>query len=103
MTARSTRWSIPRAADAGDCPLCRDAGSAALALFTSLITISFMDQLRHRRDLLRRAIAETGVVPPPSDMERRALRHIGHRLDLPDEQIAETVKEATAAVPMLLT
>jgi voltage-gated potassium channel len=77
-------------------------GVAALALFTSLITISFMDQLRHRRELLRQAIAETGVVPPLSDIERRAMQHIGRRLDLPDEQIAETVAEATAATATLL-
>lgn len=76
-------------------------GIAALALFTSLITISFMDQLRYRRTLLRRAVAESGAVPPLSDIERRALLHIGRRLDLPDEQIDETIDQAALTKPTL--
>jgi voltage-gated potassium channel len=76
-------------------------GVATLALFTSLITISFMDQLRHRRELLRAAIAHSGAASPLSDIERRALQHIGRRLDLPDEEIAETIAESAplAACP----
>jgi voltage-gated potassium channel len=72
-------------------------GVAAVALFTSLITISFMDQLRRRREILRRAISETGVVPPFTAIERRALLNMGHRLELPDEEIAETVEELAEA------
>jgi voltage-gated potassium channel len=72
-------------------------GVAALALFTSLITISFMDQLRRRRGLLRQAISETGIVPPLTEMERRALLNLGRRLDLPDEEIVETVTDAEGA------
>lgn len=74
------------------------AGVAALALFTSLITISFMDQLRHRRELLRHAMAEAGLVPPLSEIERRGLQYIGRRLDLPDQTITETVRDATPLV-----
>jgi voltage-gated potassium channel len=78
-------------------------GVATLGLFTSLITISFMDQLRHRRDLLRRAVAETGAVAPLSDIERRAFQHIGRRLDLPDAEIEETVADAAAPTATRLT
>lgn len=48
------------------------------------------------------AIAETGAVAPLSDIEHRALQHIGHRLNLPEEQLADTVAEATVATPTLL-
>jgi hypothetical protein len=77
-------------------------GVASLALFTSLITISFMDQLRLRREMLRRAIVEYGHGAPLSAMERRALQHIGGRLGLDQEQIAETVAETEAASSPLL-
>jgi voltage-gated potassium channel len=78
-------------------------GVASLALFTSVITISFMDQLRQRRELLRHAIAELGPGAPRTEIERRALQHIGGRLGLPEEQIAETVAETAAAgSPLLL-
>jgi voltage-gated potassium channel len=75
-------------------------GIAALALFTSLITISFMDQLRHRRGALRRAVAGSGAVPPLSEIERRALRHIGRSLDLTNLEIGDTVAELEQSLPL---
>lgn len=77
-------------------------GVASLALFTSLITISFMDQLRQRRELLRQAIAELGPGAPHTEIERRALQHIGGRLGLPEEQISETVAQGSAPGAKLL-
>jgi voltage-gated potassium channel len=75
-------------------------GVAALALFTSLITISFMDQLRHRRDALRRVMVESGATPPLSEIERRALQHIGRRLDLTELEIGDTVAELERSLPV---
>jgi voltage-gated potassium channel len=71
-------------------------GIAALALFTSLITVSFIDQLRLRRATLQRAIAERLATGAAAETEIGLFEQIGDRLGLPDGDIAEAVEQGTA-------
>lgn len=69
-------------------------GVAALALFTSLITVSFLDQLRLRRAALREAV-EAGLADGMlSASEREAIGALGERLGLPEEEAEEIVEDA---------
>jgi voltage-gated potassium channel len=56
-------------------------GVASLALFTSVITISFMDQLRQRREALRRAIAETVAETEAARSTLLVCPHCGESLE----------------------
>jgi voltage-gated potassium channel len=69
-------------------------GVASLALFTSLITISFLDQLRLRRTALRQAV-ETGLAEGRFSVgEREAIEELGERLGLPAVETDEVVDDA---------
>jgi voltage-gated potassium channel len=68
-------------------------GVAALALFTSLITVSFLDQLRLRRAALRDAVAAQLADGPLSEGEIEAIEQLGDRLGLPETDAAETVED----------
>jgi voltage-gated potassium channel len=68
-------------------------GVAALALFTSLVTVSFLDQLRLRRAALRQAVAASMADGDLSSGEREALEALSEKLGLPETEPAETVAE----------
>jgi voltage-gated potassium channel len=68
-------------------------GVAALALFTSLITVSFLDQLRLRREMLREAV-ETRLVEG-----REAIEELGDRLGLTPSETAETLLSPPPVCP----
>ncbi len=69
-------------------------GVAALALFTSLITVSFLDQLRLRGQKLREAVAASVADGVLSTGEREAIEGLGERLGLPEHDTAEAVDDA---------
>jgi len=68
-------------------------GVAALALFTSLITVSFLDQLRQRRAALGQAVEASLADGALSAGEMAALEGLSDRLGLPASEPAETVEE----------
>jgi voltage-gated potassium channel len=68
-------------------------GVAALALFTSLITVSFLDQLRQRRAALGHAVEASLADGVLSTGEMEALEDFSDRLGLPASEPAETVEE----------
>ncbi|HXP03257.1 MAG TPA: ion transporter [Stellaceae bacterium] len=69
-------------------------GVAAVALFTSVITVSFLDQLRLRRAALRQAVEARLSDGRLSAAEVEELEEIGERLGLPDAEMAEAVDDA---------
>lgn len=69
-------------------------GVAAVALFTSLITVSFLDQLRLRRAVLRRALADRPSDRVLTGAERMTIEDIGGRLGLPQSETAEIIDRA---------
>jgi voltage-gated potassium channel len=68
-------------------------GVAALALFTSLVTVSFIDQLRLRREALRREVEARFGDRALSAGEMEAVEAIGERLGLPEEETLEVVHD----------
>jgi len=69
-------------------------GVAALALFTSLITVSFLDQLRQRRAALRQAVEERFPGGTLSAGEIKAMEEFGERLGLPEAEAIEVVEDS---------
>ena len=69
-------------------------GVAAVALFTSVITVSFLDQLRLRRAALRRIVEARLTEGPLSPAEVGAFEDLGERLGLPEVEAAEAVEDA---------
>jgi voltage-gated potassium channel len=67
-------------------------GVAALALFTSLITVSFLDQLRLRRAALRSVVAAQFPGGSLSAGEIKAMEELGERLGLPEVEAVEVVE-----------
>jgi voltage-gated potassium channel len=66
-------------------------GVVAVALFTSVITVSFMDQLRLRREALHEA-AKAGLADGVLTAgELDAIEQLGSRLGLPPADIAEAI------------
>ena len=74
-------------------------GIAALALFTSLITVSFLDQLRARRAALRQAVESGRADGILTLSERAAIEELGDRLGLSATETAETMEEAPLVCP----
>ena len=68
-------------------------GVAAVALFTSVITISFLDQLRLRRAALRQVVEQSFDDGVLSANELDAIEDLGGRLGLAEEQTAEVVQD----------
>jgi voltage-gated potassium channel len=78
-------------------------GVAAVALFTSLITASFLDQVRLRREALRDAVETRRAGSALSAGDVEIIADIGHRLGLPAEQTAEVVEDMTRKMPRFVT
>jgi voltage-gated potassium channel len=68
-------------------------GVAALALFTSLITVSFLDQLRLRRGALRHVVETRLAEGSLSAGEIEAMEEFGERLGLPEAEAVEVVED----------
>jgi voltage-gated potassium channel len=68
-------------------------GVAAVALFTSLITISFLDQLRLRRAALHEVVEARLADGPLSPGELDAIEGLGERLGLPETDAAKIVED----------
>jgi voltage-gated potassium channel len=68
-------------------------GVAAVALFTSVITVSFLDQLRMRRTALRNAVAAQFPGGQLSAGEIKAMEELGERLGLPEVEAVEVVED----------
>jgi voltage-gated potassium channel len=66
-------------------------GVSAVALFTSVITISFMDQLRLRREALHSAAKASLADGALTAGELDAIEQLGRRLGLPPEDVAEAI------------
>jgi voltage-gated potassium channel len=69
-------------------------GVAALALFTSVIMVSFLDQLRLRREALRQAVTARLAGGSLSAGDIEAIEELGERLGLPGEETIEVVEDA---------
>jgi voltage-gated potassium channel len=78
-------------------------GVAALALFTSLITVSFLDQLRLRRAVLRNVVEAQLADGTLSPDEFETIENLGERLGLPDADAAETVEDAARGLAAFAT
>jgi len=74
-------------------------GIGTLALFSGLITVSFMDQLRLRREQYRRMVEARLAKGPLSRAEILAIEHMaismGIAKDLAEEQVEEAIEEET--------
>lgn len=68
-------------------------GVAALALFTSLVTVSFIDQLRLRREALRQAVETRLAGGALSAGEIEAMEEFGERMGLPEAEAIEVVED----------
>jgi voltage-gated potassium channel len=68
-------------------------GVAAVALFTSVITISFLDQLRLRRAALRHVVGAR-LGEGQLSLELDAIEEFGERLGLPETDAAEAIKDS---------
>jgi voltage-gated potassium channel len=66
-------------------------GVVAVALFTSVITVSFMDQLRLRREALHDAAKTSLADGVLTAGELDAIEQLGHRLGLPPADVAEAI------------
>jgi voltage-gated potassium channel len=69
-------------------------GVVAVALFTSVITVSFIDQLHLRRETLKqaaRAHLSDGVLEPG---EFEAIERLGNRLGLPEGAAVRAIEDA---------
>ncbi|MGH3185515.1 MAG: potassium channel family protein, partial [Streptosporangiaceae bacterium] len=69
-------------------------GIGTLALFSGLITVSFMDQLRLRREQFRHVIEHRLAAGPLSQADQRAMERIGGRLGLPGHDAEAAVEQA---------
>jgi voltage-gated potassium channel len=69
-------------------------GIGTLALFSGVITVSFMDQLRMRRGRYRKLIEARLAAGPLSDAQLRELERFGDRLALSEGEEEEAVEEA---------
>jgi voltage-gated potassium channel len=66
-------------------------GVVAVALFTSVITVSFMDQLRLRREALHDAAKASLADGVLTAGELDAIEQLGRRLGLPPADVAEAI------------
>jgi len=69
-------------------------GIMTLAIFSGLITVGFMEQLKLRREKYRHVIEEELARGKLTPEEVKEIVHIGDRLGLPEEEAAESVAEA---------
>jgi voltage-gated potassium channel len=74
-------------------------GIGTLALFSGVITVSFMGQLRLRRDRLRQLVDAGLATGPMSPADKREIEQIGRKLGVPLEDTEEIIEaEAHAAI-----
>jgi voltage-gated potassium channel len=78
-------------------------GVAAVALFTSLITVSFLDQLRLRREALSAATKASLADGVLTTSELDAIETLGERLGLPATDVAEAVVHTARQMGSLAT
>lgn len=69
-------------------------GVGTLALFSGLITVSFMDQLRLRRERYRRIIEARMAKGPLSRAEIQAIERMAISMGVPEDLIEHDVEEA---------
>lgn len=69
-------------------------GIGTLALFSGLITVSFMDQLRLRRDRYRRVIEKRLAKGPLTRAEIQAIEHMAVSMGIAEDLAEEDVEEA---------
>jgi voltage-gated potassium channel len=68
-------------------------GIGTLALFSGILTVSFMDQLRLRRERLRHLIEAGLATGPISAADKHAIEAMGRRLGVPKEDADEIAEE----------
>jgi voltage-gated potassium channel len=73
-------------------------GIGTLALFSGLITVSFMDQLRNRREQYHRVIEAHLTDGRLDQQEIQEIERIGDQLGLPKHETVELVEEALSEV-----
>ncbi len=78
-------------------------GVAGVALFTSLITVSFLDQLRLRREALRTAVEAQLADGSLQPGEYQAIEQYGERLGLPGGDAAEAIDDTARELASLAT
>ena len=71
-------------------------GIGTLALFSGVITVSFMDQLRLRRERYRKLVELRLAAGPISEAQLRELERFGDRLALPEGEAEEAIEEAVS-------
>jgi voltage-gated potassium channel len=69
-------------------------GIGTLALFSGLITVSFMDQLRLRRERYRRVLEARLATGPLSQAEIRTVEHLAIGMGMGEDVAKEEVEEA---------
>lgn len=69
-------------------------GVGTLALFSGLITVSFMDQLRLRRERYRRLIEARMAKGPLTPAEIQAIERMAISMGVPEELVEHDVEEA---------
>jgi voltage-gated potassium channel len=74
-------------------------GIGTLALFSGILTVSFMEQLRLRRETLRRLVDAGIATGRLSAADRRAVEAMGKTLGLPKDEADEIMDEETRPKP----
>jgi len=72
-------------------------GILTFAMFSGLITVGFMEQLRLRREQYQRLVEQQLAKGALNRAGMREMVRLGDRLGLPDDEAAEAVVEAKAA------
>jgi voltage-gated potassium channel len=67
-------------------------GIGTLALFSGILTVSFMDQLRLRRERLRHLVDAGLATGPMSAADQRTIEAMGRRLGVPREDTEEIIE-----------
>jgi voltage-gated potassium channel len=71
-------------------------GIGTLALFSGVLTVSFMDQLRLRREQLRHLIEAGMATGPMTSADIRVIEDLGKRMGVSDADTEEILHEAIA-------
>lgn len=77
-------------------------GIGTLALFSGLITVSFMDRLR-RREQFKHVVEDQLTTGPLSKADVRAMERVGNRLGLVASETADAVEQVIAEAEALET
>lgn len=78
-------------------------GIGAVALLSGLITVSFLDQIRLRREQYRHAVETQFSAGPIRPAEVKEIERFGERLGLPESEAIETVKQVLSSEGVLET